>query len=429
MTDGLTAWLDLEDRLLNAGRQIECAFIAVNETHALVPFRQSALWSSDGGVLALSGASTIEHGSPYVLWLAETFKHLAEQGDEARRAGAVDLSPALAEQWQEWLPAFAAFVSLKGEALLFARAEPFSDEEIRLLERLGKLACISRRALAPQYSLTAHFKRMNRRKLQYIGGAALAMALFPVTGSVLAPAEAVPAHPAVARVPLEGVIDKVHVAPNQAVKEGQLLFELDSTNLVGRLNVAREELATAETEYLQTAQAMVTDAKAKSRAALLASKANEKKAEVSWIETQLARIQVHAPKAGIAVFDDPADWIGQPVMVGEKVMLVADETDSEVEAWVSPADIGEISQGAKLTLFLNAALLSPLSAKVRSVAYEAMARPDGTAAYRVRAVLEDGEKRPRLGLKGTARVDGGTVPLIWWLLRKPLVAVRQFIGI
>ena len=42
--------------------------------------------------------------------------------------------------------------------------------------------------------------------------------------------------------------------------------------------------------------------------------------------------------------------------------------------------------------------------------------------------LDEMEIRPRLGLKGTARIDGGTVPLIWWLFRKPLATVRQFVG-
>ena len=192
--------------------------------------------------------------------------------------------------------------------------------------------------------------------------------------------------------------------------------------------MARQQQATAEAEYRQAAQAMVFDSKAKAQIAILAGKTEEKAAEVRLLDSQLARIGVKSPKPGIAVFDDASDWIGRPVTVGEKVMVVTDETDTEVETWVSAADVGEVRPGAKLTLFLNTNPLSPVHAMVRTVAYDAAARPDASIAHRVRATLADGEAKPRLGLKGTARIDGETVPLMWWLFRRPLATIRQFVG-
>lgn len=174
---------------------------------------------------------------------------------------------------------------------------------------------------------------------------------------------------------------------------------------------------------------MVFDAKAKAQVAILTGKAEEKAAEVRLLESQLARIAAKSPRAGIAVFDDPTDWIGKPVTVGERVIAVADPSDTEIEAWVSAADVGEVKPGAKLTLFLNTAPLSPVRAMATSIAYEASARPDNTIAHRVRAKLTEGQDRPRLGLKGTARIDGDSVPLVWWLFRKPLATIRQFVGI
>ena len=142
-----------------------------------------------------------------------------------------------------------------------------------------------------------------------------------------------------------------------------------------------------------------------------------------------ARCHIVEPRAGIAVFDDPSEWIGRPVAVGEKVMLVAAETDTEVEAWLPVGDAGQAQPGNRLTVFLNAAPLSPVHAVVRSVAYEASARPDGTLAHRIRASLSDGQDKPRLGLKGTARIDSDNVPLLWWLFRRPLATVRQTLGV
>jgi multidrug resistance efflux pump len=421
MNDTILAWLDLEHRLLRAGRAVEVEFAAVNLAGGLAPYRQAALW--DGGIRALSGVALIEANAPYTLWLDRLFRQTRADTPRLLHAGEVDA--ALAEQWAEWLPRHALIVPAGSARLLFARDEPFTPAEAALLERLGELVAMARAALTPKRLAVSLPKG---RRAWLLAGAGLAVLLFPVTGSVLAPAESVPAHPVVVRSPLDGVVERIEVQPNQPVAEGQVLFLLDATTLTGRLDVARQQHATAEAEYRQAAQAMVFDPKAKVQIAILAGKAEEKAAEARLLESQLDRIQAKAPRAGIAVFDDVTEWIGRPVAVGEKVMSVADETDTEVEAWVAVADVGEVRTGGALTLFLNTRPLSPLIARVRSVAYEASARPDGSVAHRVRAILLEGGDMPRLGLKGTARIDGDTVPLVWWLFRRPLATIRQVVG-
>jgi multidrug resistance efflux pump len=420
--------LDLESRILNASRPMETAFLALDLTFSLLPYRQAVLWNETTGVVALSGAAIVEDSSPYVLWLGQVFRAVGKPSAPTAITAA-DLPAVLAEQWAEWLPAHAVILPMDGEALVYARDEPFGDQEIALLSHLAALVKISRRALLPRSTLSARLRRLGRKKNIAIAAAVVVIALFPVTGSILAPADSVPAHPVIVRAPLDGVVESIAIQPNDHVTEGQALFALDATALSGKLDVARSQHATAEAEYRQAAQAMVFDPKAKAQVAILSGKAEEKAAEIRLLDSQLARIAVKAPQAGIAVFDDPTDWIGKPVSVGEKILAVADETDTEIEAWVAVADIGEVQAGAKLTLFLNTAPLSPLHATVKSIAYEASARPDSTIAHRVRATLAEGEHKPRLGLKGTARIDGDTVPLVWWLFRKPFSAIRQFVGV
>lgn len=253
-------------------------------------------------------------------------------------------------------------------------------------------------------------------------------AWIPVTGSMLAPAEMVPAHPVVVRAPQEGVVERIYVRPNDPVREHQPLFDLDATTLAGKPDIARQSQATAAAEYRQAVQAQVFDSKAKAQVAILAGRVEEKAAEVGWLESQIERIRVKTPQAGLAVFDDPSEWLGRPVMVGEKVMVVADETDTEIEAWLPVAEAGDARPGARLTLFLNTTPLDPVRAVVRTIAYEATVRPNGTPAHRLRATLAEGQAKPRLGLKGTARIDGDRMPLVWWLFRRPLTAVRQSVG-
>lgn len=51
----------------------------------------------------------------------------------------------------------------------------------------------------------------------------------------------------------------------------------------------------------------------------------------------------------------------------------------------------------------------------------------GSYAYRVRATLE-GKTAHRVGLKGTAKLQGGWVPLSYWVLRRPWATVRAYLG-
>ena len=224
--------LNLEARILNASRPVEAAFLAVDLAHTLIPYRQAVLWSRIGGVVALSGAATIEDGSPYVLWLGQVFRAL-ESLDTPTAITAADLPAAQAEQWAEWLPAHAVALPMGGEVLLYAREEAFGDQEIALLHHLAALVKVSRLALLPRSSLSVRLKALGTRKTKMIAAATILAALFPVTGSVLAPADAVPAHPVIVRAPLDGVVVRIAGQPNAGVPEGQARFVLDGTGLSG----------------------------------------------------------------------------------------------------------------------------------------------------------------------------------------------------
>ncbi len=258
-------------------------------------------------------------------------------------------------------------------------------------------------------------------------GAVLAAVCWPVHLTVLAPGELVPAHPLVIRAPLDGVIDVFHVQPNQQVQAEQPLFSFDEIVIQSRLEVAQQALATAETDYRQTTQLALSDAKSKTQLGLLVGKVEERRAEIEYLQEQLTRARVLAPQAGVVLMDDPSEWIGKPVATGERILRIATLDDVEVEAWLPLADAIALSPGDALTLYLSASPLSPVSATLRYMAHEAVQRPDGSHAYRVRATL-DGKTTHRVGLKGTAKLQGGWVPLSYWVLRRPWATVRAHLG-
>lgn len=432
----------------------ELAFMAVNDSHAICAYRQAALWFSDRGMEALSGVVEPDANASYVQWLDKVCRFLIETQDKTAAVEAIRLPAALAGEWAEWLPPYGLwlpFAERREQAgakagtrtggLFLAADRPWPEEAVALLEEWidawhyawsmrARPASWSwsrlRQALVNAFAAeTVPWWKQRRVRL---AGAILAIMLCPVRLSVLAPGELVPANPVVIRAPVDGVIAQFQVQPNQAVKAGQPLFSFDEAPISTRMEVAAQTLATAQAEYRQYAQQAVSDTKSKSQLAILQGKIEEKRAEADYAREQFERSRVVAPRDGIALFDDPSEWIGKPVQTGERIMRIAAPADVEVEAWLSIGDAIPLADNASVSLYLATSPLSALSARVRYVAHDAVPRPDGTYAYRVRARL-DGHTDQRVGLKGTAKLSGGRVPLIYWMLRRPLATIRQSLGI
>ncbi len=431
----LIALLGLEEHARKAANSIELAFVMVNDSRALAVYRQAALYIDGEGLKAVSGVAGIESGAPFTLWLERVLPRLATKA--VRLVGPESLAGADGEEWSDWLPRHALLLPLKDRqglgvgTLMLARDGEWGEQDMALLSRAMDFYGYAWAVLHRPSPVTLWRRRLTAiPKWRLKGAAAIVLALLvPVRLSVLAPAEVVAHDPAVIRSPLDGVVEKVLVRPNQSVAEGDLLFALDNTTLAGKLEVAKKALATAQAELDQASQQAFFDPKAKGQLAILRARIDERGAEARQLEDLMERSQVKAPRSGVAVLDDPAEWQGRPVNVGEKVLAVASPTETEVEAWLAPADVIALEPGGPVSLFLNAEPLSPVTAKLLYVTYEAIAQPDGTLGHRVRAALQPGQDGPRLGLKGTARLDGHRVPLVYWLMRRPLAVIRTFVGL
>jgi multidrug resistance efflux pump len=268
--------------------------------------------------------------------------------------------------------------------------------------------------------------RASKRRRLVIAASVLAC-FVPVRLTVLAPAEITAKDPFVVRAPLDGVIDHVYAQPNARVAAGAPLFALDSTTLATRYAVAHKNFDTAREEYRQTAQLALTDDKDRLDMALRKGKLDQSEVELDYTAHELARVRVMAPHAGVAVFADANDWNGKAVSIGEKVMLLADPSSVELTAYLPVADNVDVKPGDTLTLYPKSSPLRAYDARIDTVAYRAEPTPDGVLAYRVKATFARGAV-PVLGAMGTARIHGHWVPLVYYLLRRPLTIARQWLG-
>lgn len=448
--DPLLQLLDLARQAREARSRDELTFLLLNDSHRLLPYRQAALWLAGVGLRGLSGVMEPDPNAPYAQWMRSLCAHLheAHRGAGIVAVERLALPEVLAAEWSAWLPREGLWLTVPGDVnqppmggLLLALDEPVAEAGWPLLQEWLHVWAHAWRGLdRPQAWWRTLLKRdppalggaprppwWRRRPVQ-VALALLLLSLLPVRLTVLAPAELVAADAAVVRAPLDGVIERFQVQPNQAVSRGQVLFNFDEAPIASRLDVARQALATAEVEYRQVAQLALSDARAKGQLAAVQGRIEEKRAEAEFLEDQFKRSRVQAPRDGVAIFDDPSEWEGRPVHTGERILRVVDPHQVEIEAWLPVGDALPLPDGAELKLYLAATPLDPVTATLRYMAHDPVQRPDGSYAYRVRARL-DGPTTHRIGLKGTGRVQAGWVPLAYWVLRRPLAIARQHLAL
>lgn len=436
---GLALLLQLVKRAREAEDTAQLGFVVVNETRQMLPYRQSAVWLLHRGLAAVSGLPAPEANTPYGQWLDGVCKHLRNRLEAGHpiSLSAANLPPELAKDWGDWLPEHALLLPWRNgrhELLgtwLLAREEAWQEADIALLLELSGAYAHAWQAFLPREDWRQMARRWlgDQRRQKRLALAVVGLCLLPVRLTVLAPAEVVPQDAFLVRAPLEGVVDRFHVQPNQPVQINQPLFDLDTTGLRTRLGMARKAYEAASEEYRQSAQLAVTDDD-KSRLEMSQRKGRmeEKAEELAYSQQLMDRVQVKANRAGVAVFADASDWLGKSVAIGERVMQIADPHKVEVSIRLPVADAIELPPQASVTLYLTTSPQYSYGASLRYAAYQAEPGPDGLVAYKLRASFDAGEQPPRLGLTGTAKVFGHWVPLAYYVLRRPLAAARQWLG-
>ena len=438
MTRSEDTFLALAARARAAPSAQTLAFLICNETRQVLPFRLAALFvpaARRGWRLHThSGLATVEERTPYRLSLEGLVTHVADALDGPRVATSDDLPPAQARDWDEWLPPGVLLMPLRGPdgnlgaVWLIGRDEPWQlpAAEGSPEAWLGELAGVYGHAWwAWQRPLRR--RPLSSRALRWTLVAALAVLALPVRESALAPAEVTAVDAQLITAPQDGVVRAMRVAPNTPVLAGDVLLELDDTVLVNRRAVTQEALRTARADLLQAEQKAFEDAASREEIAVLRGKVAEREAELESLGRQLDRLTVRAPADGIFIYGEQSDWAGRPVQTGERVGLLADPARLGVTAWLPVADAINLEPGTELTLYLHVAPLTPLHGRLSETSYQAVVSPEGVASYRIRGELAD-LGPARIGLKGTAKVHGGRVPIAYLVFRRPLAALRTTCG-
>ncbi|MBF0179966.1 MAG: HlyD family efflux transporter periplasmic adaptor subunit [Magnetococcales bacterium] len=441
---GLSALLQLGKRAFASEDEAAFGFLVVNETHLMTPYRQAALWRhaeyKTGEVVALSGSPDPSTRAPYVAWLTRLFslEKLTKQKTPLCLTSA-DLPGEDGEAWEQWLPAHAVWAPLttglgnRMGGMLLVKSVPWTDPELKLLAKLAD-AYANAWELVRKRAQTKGipWKRIliEQKGRTHLG---VALVLFmlcwvPVRESALAPATVVPRHPTPVRSPLEGVVERLHVEPNQPVRAGDLLFTMDEAVLENKLEVEQRAGAMLQEEYLQILKQAVTNPESRAQKRILEKRIDKQAAESNGVRLLLQRTRVTAPADGVAILTDANHWRGKPVMIGERILEIADPMAAELEIRLPVNDAIAFGNGAGVTLYPNMDPLATWTGTVIRIGYEPQ-EMEGVLSYAIRASFSGSVEPPRIGLRGTAKIQGERTTLFYYLFRHPLSLLRQRLGL
>ncbi|MBQ0783348.1 MAG: HlyD family efflux transporter periplasmic adaptor subunit, partial [Amphritea sp.] len=267
-----------------------------------------------------------------------------------------------------------------------------------------------------------------KRKVLFVSLAVLVL-FIPVRLSTLAPVEVIPKDPYVVAAPLDGVVEAVTVHPNQVIKKGDLLAHIETNTLESEEAITHQELLVAQAELKTVQQSGFMDPRHKARFAELESQVKLRMIQWQYAQERLSRAEILSDISGVAVLGDPSEWKGRPVKVGERIFLVADPAQVEFEVMLPVKDSIALRPAADVRVFLDNDPLRAWSSRLKHATYEPRPTPDQQVAYRlVVSLLPHEDAPPRIGLRGTAKIYGERVSLFFYLFRRPITSVRQWLG-
>ncbi len=169
---------------------------------------------------------------------------------------------------------------------------------------------------------------------------------------------------------VSGIIDKIYVDYNSQVKKGQVIAELDKTNLTSELRSATSQLESAKSDLVYQRSNFDRMKTLYGKGLISANDYESARLSLQQAESLVAQRQEAVSKAktnlGYATITSPIDGVvlSKSVEEGQTVAssfstptlftIVKDMTDMRVVASVDEADIGQVKVGQRVTYTVDA---------------------------------------------------------------------------
>ena len=237
---------------------------------------------------------------------------------------------------------------------------------------------------------------------------------------------------------LSGIVRKVNVDVNSIVKAGDVLIELDDSNLKANVNQAKASLASAKAS-LAEAQATLVEAEAKmrryeelnkssggrlpsrteldvQRATVLKAKAGVQSARAAIDDAQatldtrltdLSKSQIKSPVDGVVLTRsvEPGYAVAESLQAVELLTVATDLRELELEVDVDEADVGQVKEGQDATFTVASYPNKRFPAKLTKVAYGSTTSTDNVITYTAYLDVKNPQLELRPGMTATATIN------------------------
>ena len=218
---------------------------------------------------------------------------------------------------------------------------------------------------------------------------------------------------------VSGIVNKLYVDYNSQVKKGQVIAELDKTNLLSELNTAKANMASAQSQlnyqnanmkrYQTLYQKGLVSADDYENALLTYRQAKEQvataKEQVQRAQTNLGYATITSPIDGTVISKSVEE--GQTVAASfntpELFTIAKDLTNMQVVADVDEADIGAVKEGDRVTFTVDAYPDDTFEGTVKQVRLQATTT-NSVVTYEVVISAQNADMKLKPGLTANVTI-------------------------
>jgi multidrug resistance efflux pump len=418
--------LDLYRELFSANSKDEFGQTLVNKTSEIIEYDNALYWHLSNGFVsfdAVSGNQIIDKNGPYALKLKNWVKSNTAK-DKVVYVKDDNINHAILYfQDLDSDTQYGLILQRKSE---FQKAEKFLLDELSVMATHG--AQYHNLKQAQKTGLITRFIPKQRKAI-YIAIILLLLAMFPVRETVTAQAEIIADSPIILTAPIDGIIQDLTVNPGDEVRNNDILGRMDYLRLEADLNIMQQQLGALQDKRAALSRSAIADTNKKSELQSLQNDIESKKIDIRYAEQQLERSFIRAKSDGTVIFSDKNSLIGRPIQTGDKIMEIANPDTIKIQIRIPPQSMIDIDKTDNIFVFMDAQPFKTYEAAITSIGYQATADYDGFLSYKVNAIFAEKPKDARIGWKGTAKIKGDHVMLIYSIMRKPIILFRNLTGI
>jgi RND family efflux transporter MFP subunit len=419
----------------------------VTAPHAVIPYDRAAIALEQRGrfkLSAVTGVSQVNADAPDIAplngilqWaaLAEEVVNVRQHGDEVesdREETRAKFQKYFADSGMRGFYA----VPLNDDTgrvgiLSLESSDPdfLTQVHIELLDVLASQATVALRnaqmykevpfisVLEPVLERKRKFMALEKTRRTMISVAAIAAVIFlvllPLPMRLDGDAVVAPGHRAQVQPEFEGVVEKVFVHEGEAVKQGQVLAQMDAWDR--RTTVAATQ-AKYQAALLQMDHSLASNDGAE--AGIQRVQADYWKAEVSHAQEMLDRAQLRSPIDGVVATPHVDTFASRRMQFGDTFAEVMDASSAVVDVAIDAADVGLLRVGQNAAVKLNSYPTRTFHGVVTVVSPKGEVQ-NGDRYFFARVAVDNPDAAIRAGMEGRAKVSTGWRTSGYVLFRRP----------